>query len=139
MSQADAPGIANQAARFASTGAAGFCVDLAATLLMAPVLGPDFGRIAAIILAVSVTFQLNRRWTFRGRDRAIVRQAMRYAIVSAAGAGVNFVVFHGFLVVLAAAKFVVTSSAGLAMAVAVGSIGAMGFNFCGAKFFAFAR
>ena len=126
-------------ARFATTGAAGFAVDLAATLALVPWLGPDAGRICAIVLAVAITFGLNRRLTFRSADPAVVQQALRYGLVSAGGALVNF---GGYFLALGLVRwlgFSPLANASLAGAVAAGSVLAMGFNFTGAKIFAFAK
>lgn len=139
MPSPDASGLAGQLARFASVGAIGFAVDLGATLVLAHWLGPDAGRIAAIVIAVAVTFALNRRMTFRSDDPAILHQALRYALVSAGGALVNFGGYRLALALFGSLGFSPATIASLSAAVAAGSVLAMGFNFLGAKIFAFTK
>ena len=139
MSQPDHVALGAQFLRFASVGAFGFCVDLVATLALAPALGPDLGRIVAILIAVSVTFALNRSHTFGSRKSPVLKQAGRYLLVSGAGAGVNYAGYATCLAIIAYAGHNVAQNRSLAIAVAFGSALAMGFNFLGARFFAFAK
>ena len=139
MHRPDLQGIGLQFLRFSSVGAVGLVVDLAMTLLLAPSLGADYGRIAAILIAVAVTFVLNRQHTFRTDHSPVVVQAWRYFLVSAAGAGVNLAVYHACLLAIAAVQHGPASSSWLCGAVAIGSLVAMAVNFCGSRLFAFAK
>ena len=139
MQRSDLSAIGAQFLRFVSVGAIGFVVDLAVTLVLAPMLGPDFGRIAAILIAVAVTFVLNRQHTFRSGKSAIFPQAARYVLVSAAGAGVNFAAYHVTLVLVAGVQRGPPGNVILSGAVAIGSIVALAVNFGGSRYFAFAK
>ena len=139
MSQLDRLALGAQFLRFASVGAMGFVIDLMATLALAPALGPDLGRIVAILIAVAVTFALNRTHTFGARNSPVLKQAGRYLLVSGAGAGVNYVGYIACLAIIGYSGHDVAQNSGLAIAVAFGSALAMGFNFLGARFFAFAK
>ena len=63
-----APGGAGQFLRFCGVGGVGFAVD--ALALMACIhglgLGPIPARLASAVVAILTTFELNRRWAFRG-------------------------------------------------------------------------
>ena len=135
----DSPGLFTQFLRFAGVGAAGFVIDLAVTLLCVPHIGPGLGRIAAIVVAVAATYGLNRCVTFRSADQRVAREFLRYALVSALGAGINFGGYALCLAAIAALGLPGTASASLSASVAAGSVLALGFNFCGARLFAFAR
>ena len=121
---------------FAGVGAAGFAVDLGATLFLANILGmaPGASRLAAIALAVAVTFALNRKHTFRSTDPRILAEAARYVAVGAAGAVVNYAVY-----VAAMAALAVQTPGAIAVCVATGSAVAMLVNYAGARLFAFGK
>ena len=127
--------LAPQIARFIVVGGLGFVVDLGLTLALARFFGleADAARLIAIAFAVSFTFILNRRVTFASSDPAVFTEALRYCVVSLAGAGVNFACYQA---TLAQAGH---SAPALALAVVIGSGAAMAANFTGMRLFAFAR
>lgn len=129
-------GFLREVACFAGVGTAGFAVDLGATLLFAYGfgMGPDAARLAAIALAVAVTFALNRKHTFRSTNPRILAEAARYVLVNAAGAAVNFAVYAA-----AIALIDVQSAAAITLAIAAGSAVAMLVNYAGARLFAFGK
>lgn len=121
---------------FAGAGTAGFAVDLGATLLFAGGFGMAAGaaRLAAIALAVAVTFALNRKHTFRSANPRILGEAARYVAVSAAGATVNFAVYAAVMAAIAA-----KTPVAITLAIAAGSAVAMLVNYAGSRLFAFRK
>lgn len=91
---ADSGSAAVALARFLATGCAGLAVDAAAySALQSWVDVPAVSRIFSLLFATSVTWQLNRHFTFKaaGRDRAA--QAMRYTMVAAISQSVSYMIF----------------------------------------------
>ena len=121
---------------FAGVGAAGFAVDLGATLLLAGGFGMAAGaaRLAAIALAVAVTFALNRKHTFRSANPRIVGEAARYVAVSAAGAAMNFSIYAAAMAAIGG-----TSPAAITIAIVAGSAVALLVNYAGSRLFAFGK
>lgn len=121
-------------ALFVAVGALGFATDLCATMFFVHGVGlsPMAARLLAIPLAVAVTFGLNRALTFRSRQPGVLAQAARYALVSAAGASVNFAVYEIYLNALGA-----PAAASISVAVALGSAAALLVNYTGSRLFAF--
>ncbi|NBC48970.1 MAG: GtrA family protein [Gammaproteobacteria bacterium] len=120
--------------RFAVVGALGFGVD--ALVLTGLVRAGGYGlyeaRLLSFAVAVTVTWVLNRRFTFRqraSRDRS--SEYGRYFIVQGTGALINLGVYAAVLMawpVLAAWPV---------LPLAVGSGAAMVFNFVGSRYFAY--
>ena len=120
--------------RFGLVGVAGFVVD--AGVLQALVLlagwGPITARLVAVPTAVFATWLLNRTITFpESHGGPALRSLLRYAAVSAAGAGVNFTVYS--VLVFASAAMAALPLLPLAIA----SIVALIVNYLGSKHFAF--
>ena len=127
--------LAGQFARFSSVGAVGFVVDLGLTLAGRELgLGVGVARLIGTTVAIAVTFLLNRTHTFRSRDPAILREALRYLLVSAGGGAVSFAVYRIALMALASA-----TPASVALAVAAGAAAALLVNFTGSRLFAFGK
>ena len=87
--------------RFAVVGAVGFCVDAGVlTVLMNAGWGVIASRAVSFLLAASVTWLLNKVWTFRNvGTRAAGREYALYVGMQMIGAGINLGVF--FALVLA--------------------------------------
>lgn len=120
--------------RFSVVGVVGFVVD--AGVLQALVTLADWGPIAARLVsvptAVFATWLLNRTITFpESHGGPILRSLVRYAAVSAAGAGVNFAVYSAL--VIASRSMATTPLVPLAIA----SVVALVVNYLGSKHFAF--
>lgn len=84
--------IARQFLSFAVVGAIGFVVDLGVLYLVAPALGWYGGRVLSFLAAATVTWALNRRFTFAGRHSgaSIRREYLRYLLTMLGGALVNY-------------------------------------------------
>lgn len=124
--------LAAQAFRFALVGALAFVVDAAAMwLLLTAGVDPLVARAIAFAPAFATNFAVNSRWTF-ARERMCFRQEMtRYLGVQLAGMALNYALFAALLAMVGPGR----TEAFVAMA--LGSIMAMGFNFAGARLFAF--
>ena len=124
--------LAGQVLRFGIVGAIAFAIDAVAMwILLTAGIDPYLARILAFVPAFAANFAINSRWTF-ARDKLCFRQEMaRYLAVQMAGMALNYAIFAGLLAVFGPGR----SEAIAAMA--LGSILAMGFNFTGARLFAF--
>ena len=129
------PALLDQFARFSSVGAVGFAVDLGLTLAGRELgLGVGMARVIGTSIAIAATFALNRAHTFRSSDPAILREALRYLMVSAGGGAVSFLVYAIALAALAS-----TTPASITLAVVVGAAAALFVNFTGSRLFAFGK
>ena len=122
-------------ARFLSVGGVGFLADAAVFQCLVWLgQGPIPARIASTVVAVTVTWYLNRRLTFK--TAGISRRSteyLRYWLVASIGLVINF---GAFLLVL--------SSVPLAgdipiLALLAGAGAAVLFNFVGARYWAYQR
>jgi putative flippase GtrA len=120
-----------QFTKFAMVGAVGFLVDSLTLLWLLEIHWALFpARMGSFACAVSVTWYLNRTWTFNQSGvfkPTVVQQYGYYLTVQVIGAGVNIGTF--FWVIY---YFPMTSSQPL-IPLAVGSLVAMGFNYTLAK------
>jgi putative flippase GtrA len=123
----------SQLLRFSIVGAAGFLVD-AGTLDLALLAGADFysGRLVSYLCAVTFTWAVNRRFTFRQRsEQRLLAEWFRFLISQIAGASVNLGVY---------AALVRTTAWGAAhplVAVGVGSLAGLLVNFAAARRYVF--
>jgi putative flippase GtrA len=120
--------------RFCAVGAIGFVVDAGALTLLVDVAGMGLllGRVVSYLLAATVTWYLHRHVTFpHGMAARHGRQWFRFVAVNAAGAGINYGIY--VLLVLNLATFARLP----ALAVAVGSIAALAFNFLASRRYVF--
>jgi putative flippase GtrA len=129
----------SQFLRFCVVGTVGFVVD--AGLLYALMRGagadPYSGRVASFLVAASVTWALNRSFTFRSetagaRDR-MHRQWRDYVALMAVGAAINYGVYVLCLLNSPVMRAIPT------LAVAVGAVVALAFNYLASKNLIFAR
>lgn len=121
--------------RFCLVGGVGFVVDAGALLLLIGAgLDRYSGRVLSYLAAATVTWVLNRRYTFAGAaPQALHRQWAHYVGVNALGAGVNYLVYVGCL--LASDTFYRHP----VLAVAAGSAVALVFNFAANRYLVFRR
>jgi peptidoglycan/LPS O-acetylase OafA/YrhL/putative flippase GtrA len=118
-----------QVLRYGLVGGLGFLVD--AGLLYALVaLGanPYGARVASFAAAVTVTWALNRSWTFEQRRRAGAgRSYVGYAVVQVTGALANFLIYTGVL------HFLAPTPGNAVLALACGAVVGLAVNFTGAR------
>lgn len=123
-------------ARFCAVGAVGFLVDggVLLALIRSGTAGPLWGQVAAAVVAVSVTFELNHRWSFAGAaGRSRTARFPAYV-------GVQLFGFLCNLAVYAAALAVLPSPANHPLVcLALASGAAMVLNFVGADRIVFHR
>lgn len=118
--------LTDQFLRFAVVGTIGFVADAAVLHLLIQVLGmgPFLGRLISFFVAATVTWILNRTYTFRAHgNRKRSGEWVRYVFVNGFGGAINYGVYAACIV-----------SFGLVreypfLGVAVGSLVAMMFNF----------
>jgi putative flippase GtrA len=120
--------------RFGLVGVVGFVVDAGVlqALISLAGWGPIAARLVAVPTAVFATWVLNRTITFpESHAGPALRSLLRYAVVSAAGAAVNFCVYSALVI----------ASQGMAalpiVPLAIASIIALVVNYLGSKHFAF--
>ncbi|MDM0021757.1 GtrA family protein [Variovorax saccharolyticus] len=117
---------------FAVVGTIGFCVDLGVLYLVAPALGWYGGRVVSFLAAATVTWALNRVYTFAGRRSggSIAREYLRYLLTMLAGALVNYLTYVLTLHWL-------EGPLAPALGVGFGSIAGLMVNFLTARFLVF--
>jgi putative flippase GtrA len=121
-----------QIARFAVVGTIGFAMDGGILyLLVSKGVDPYVARAISFPPAVTVTWFLNRIWTFAANDGAARRQYARYFAVQIAGALSNYLVYGLIL------SFVDRTAVRALLALAAGSAAGLIVNFIGARSFAF--
>jgi putative flippase GtrA len=121
--------------RFIVVGGAGFIAD--AGVLLAIVTGggdPYAGRLASFALAVTLTWWLNRIWTFRA-DRRPGKggEYAAYVLVQCGGFGVNYTIFAAAVSTLGQGPDTVVA------ALALGSVAGLFVNFAGARWLVYRR
>ena len=86
--------------RFAVVGGIGFLIDagLLALLHHGAGLDPYSSRLVSISASAFTTWRLNRSLTFGASDRSQASEGFRYALVAAATAGFNYLVYAGLLI-----------------------------------------
>ena len=119
---------------FGIVGGVGFVVDTAMLLFVVRYLGvgPLAGRIASFLCAVTVTFWLNRRYTFAATARSARAQWLRYMFATAVGAFINIGLFYFWITVAG------TQPVQLVTGSAIGAVVAMVFNYFISKTMVFA-
>lgn len=135
----DKRAFAAQIGAFSVVGAIGFAVDAGLTLLFVAVGGFSgyAARVPAMILAVVVTWLLNRIWTFRSNDPRLLREFARYGLANVFTALFNLAIYT--LVLWGVSRAGVELSSGAIMAALVAGSGAAAVaNFILSKYFSFA-
>jgi putative flippase GtrA len=123
-----------QVLSFAVVGAVGFAVDASVLIIgMRFGLGKDLGRVVSFLCAVTVTWALNRRFTFADASKGgLFYQWLRFAISQTGGAAVNLGAYFALVHVNP------TVAAHPVIGVAVGSLLGMSANFLLARRYVFA-
>lgn len=123
-----------QLIRFGISGVAGFLVDAGIVALCTQTVGmkPIPSQAVAFSVAVTVTWLINRHWTFaeHASDKWL-HEWTRYVAANSVGAVVNNGVYG--ILVLTLTMF----SSNPVLAVAAGSLSGMSFNFILSRFFVF--
>lgn len=119
--------------RFAVGGAIGFVADAGMLYLMIALgLGYFGGRLVSFVFAVWVTWQFNRRFTFRARtDIPVWREFLHYFVAMLGGGAVNYAAYSATVVLLPPSNLLPL------IGVAVGAIAGMAVNFATAKWLVF--
>jgi putative flippase GtrA len=117
--------------RFCLVGTIGFVVDSGMLLVLttAGIAGPMIGRVLSFLVAASVTWALNRRFTFR--SRAPTASLAPYVLLTGFGALLNLGVYRLWIGAFG------DTAVMLVLGVAAGSIVALAFNFLVSKHFVF--
>ena len=119
-----------QILRYGVVGGLGFMVD-AGVLYALIAWGSNLysARVVSFAAAVTVTWALNRSWTFEQRGRGGAgRSYVGYALVQVAGASVNFLIYISVL------EFLSPTPDNAILALAFGSAVGLVVNFIGARF-----
>jgi putative flippase GtrA len=121
---------------FGVVGTIGFVVDAGVLTLLFHGLGIGHynARLISFAVAVTVTWGLNRSWTFRDRrGGSVPREFGLYLLAQSGGAAINLAVYTLCVATVA------TMAAVPAVAVAVGSLAGMFFNYLSARHLVFRR
>ncbi len=123
-----------QLSRFGVVGVIGFVVDGGLLyLLLLQSFDPYLARAITFPTAVTVTWYLNRRWTFaaRGAPAGKGRDYWRYVLVQVVGAASNYAVYAVILL------FVSHTPAHALGALALGALAGLVVNFAGSRWWVF--
>ena len=125
--------------RFLLVGALGFVVDFSVLYLAVNIAGLDTlaGRLVSFIVAATVTWKVNRHFTFASTDAALpgaaARQWLRYLSTTAIGGAINIGVYQLWLTMTD------HGNVNLFLAVVAGSAVALLVNFTLSKYVVFGR
>jgi len=115
---------------FASVGTLGFLVDAGVLFGLLPYFGPYLARFGSFLVAILVTWRLNRLFTFKSRQDGWA-EFKRYFVSQSVGAGLNYAVY-------ALAIFTFESMARWPLAaLGLGSVAGLAVNFVMAKRYVF--
>lgn len=119
--------------RFCIVGTLGFAVDSGVLVALTSWLGtgPVIGRVLSFLVAATVTWSCNRRFTFRHRARPSPGHWLRYVGVTAFGALINLGAYRLWIAAAGDAPLQ------LVLGVAFGSVLALGFNYTVSRLYLF--
>lgn len=125
--------VLGQFLRFGIVGTAGFVMDAAVLYAMLALgLGPYAGRVVSYLAAATLTFALNRAWTFRAAAHApVARQWGVFVLLNLLGFAANY----GTYAALVAGSATVATHP--VLGVAAGSVAGMFINFAMSRRFVF--
>jgi putative flippase GtrA len=124
--------VLGQFARFVVVGCVGFAIDGGLLyLLVLRGFNPFLARAISFPPAVTITWYLNRIWTFAAGTDSRRREYMRYMGVQVAGALSNYAMYATLLL------FIPRTSAGVMSAFAAGCAVGLCVNFFGARLLVF--
>lgn len=117
-------GHAGRIVKFIVVGGIGFAADASVLVAAAPYLGAYIGRLASFSTAVTLTWLLNRHFTFSDRrDDRLIKEWGRYISTQAVGAVVNLAIYAACIALSE------KSPMQLVIALATGAIGGMIVNY----------
>jgi putative flippase GtrA len=120
--------------RFGIVGVVGFVVDAGVlTLGLRAGTGPWLGRVLSYVVAATVTFSLNRAWTFRTADRSrpMMRDWSMFLIINLVGFLCNFGTYAALIATVPLVRELPV------LGVAAGSLAGMAGNFLLSRRFVF--
>jgi len=125
--RSEAPGFA----RFCGVGALGFLIDAGLLLWFIGylALNPFLARVFSIVLALTMTWAMHRRWTFASANPDRFGEWSRFAAVNGGGGALNYVVYSAILLDVPGTAPLVALAAGSAIALLA--------NFLGSRLWAF--
>ena len=117
--------------RFAVVGGTGFIIDAGLLTILHDGFGldPFSARVISMSISALTTWRLNRGLTFGASERSQATEGMRYAIVAASAAGLNYLVYAAALILIPGLKPIIALLAATAAA--------MGFSYLGYSRFVF--
>lgn len=123
----------NQFFRFCIVGTIGFLTDFTVLYLLVNGMdvNPTIGRILSFLVAATVTWKLNRHFTFSKQGSGSLSEWLQYLVLTGFGGGINLLVYQLWITMTD------TRTLNLFFAVAAGSAVAMVFNFAISKFAVF--
>ena len=122
-------GLPAQLLRFGVVGTVGFLADSSVLLALTQYLliGPLPARVLSFLVAATLTWKLNRHFTFAQTGSTPLLEWGKYLLATATGGALNVLVYKGWI------SLTDTSTMNLVAGVAIGSIAAMTLNFLIAK------
>jgi putative flippase GtrA len=120
-------------ARFCLIGAFGFAIDAGALFALVERFhyGPIEARAISVVIAVTATWLLHRRFTFRSTDPRRFAEWLRFLGVNGVGTGVNVIVYTCIMLAIPGTPPI--------LALVMGSAVALAANYLGSRRFAFRR
>ncbi|WP_176086590.1 GtrA family protein [Martelella sp. HB161492] len=119
--------------RFAVVGAIAFVIDWLSLSVLLRLGVPFFAaRAGSYVVAASSAWIMNRIWTFKSRHGTLVRQWLKYLSANLIGGGVNYAVSVGMSFMLPELV-----QAYPVIAIALGTISGMVFNFALSRHYVF--
>lgn len=124
-----------QFVRFCLVGALGFVTDFGVLYVLVHWLHlqPTSGRILSFMVAATVTWKVNRHFTFAQRGAGTLREWLSYLVLTGVGGLVNVAVYWLWI------SLTDSTTVNLFLGVAAGSAVALFFNFTISKRAVFAR
>ena len=113
------------AARFLLTGGIGFFAfaGALALLLASTPLDPFTARVLSIAFALTVTWLINRNFTFRPSSRGVVREGARYGGVGIGASLINYAAYAGAIALVPGLPPLLALAFGSAVAIAASWLG----------------
>ncbi len=117
--------------RFLCVGALGFAIDAGLTMTLTFEAGWSAftARVPAFLLATLVTYELNRRWTFRVRTGRWHQRYAAYLVAVGAGTALNYATYAALIALQGAVTHI-----GVLLATMAGSVVALVFNFLAMRY-----